>query len=309
MSEKPVFILAPMYEVTDTVFRRLISKLSPPDVFYTEFVNVDGLQSKGRDAIIHRLKFTRKEKPIIAQIWGSKPDNFYKTAKELVEMGFSGIDINMGCPDKNVTKAGLCSALINNRELAKEIIDATKKGAGKLPVSVKTRLGYNSVDYSWHEFLLNQGIDTLIVHARTKKQMSKVPADFEALKEIVKLRDKISPQTKIVGNGDVFTREQGIELASKYRLDGIMIGRGIFRDPFVFSKNSPWDKLSKKQRIKIFKTHAKLWKKTYGDTKPVYILNKFCKIYINNFDGAKELRDDLMKSSSIDELIKKLKSI
>jgi len=309
MQTKTKFILAPMYEVTDTVFRRLISELSPPDVFYTEFVNVDGLQSKGRDAVISKLKFTRKEKPIIAQIWGSKPDNFYKTSQEIVKMGFAGIDINMGCPDKNVTKAGLCSALINNRELAKEIIDATKRGAGKLPVSVKTRLGYNSVDYSWHEFLLNQGIDTLIVHARTKKQMSKVPADYEAMKEIVKLRNKISPNTKIVGNGDVFSKQQGIELAKKYKLDGIMIGRGIFKDPFVFSDNSPWEKLSKKQRVKIFKRHAKLWKKTYGDSKPVYILNKFCKIYINNFDGAKELRDDLMKASSIDELISKLKQI
>ena len=309
MKDKTLYILAPMYEVTDTVFRSIIAELSPPDIFYTEFVNVDGLQSKGREAILPRLKYSKKEKPLIAQIWGSKPENFTSTAKELVEMGFDGIDINMGCPDRNVTRAGLCSALINNRELAKEIIDATKAGAGKLPVSVKTRLGYNSIDYSWHEFLLNQSIDSLIIHARTKKQMSKVPADYEALKEIVKLRDKISPKTKIIGNGDIFSRKHGDDIAKKYKLDGVMIGRGVFRDPYVFSKNSPWEKLSKDERIDIFKKHAKLWKKTYGDNKPVYILNKFCKIYINNFDGAKELRDDLMQSQNIDKLIDKLNKL
>ena len=309
MSAKPIFILAPMYEVTDTVFRSLISDLAPPDIFYTEFVNVDGLQSKGRDAILPRLKYSKKEKPLIAQIWGSKPENFYKTSKELVEMGFDGIDLNMGCPDKNVTKAGLCSALINNRELAEEIIKATKKGAGKLPVSVKTRLGYNSIDYSWHEFLLHQGLDSLIIHARTKKQMSKVPADYEALKQIVRLRDKISPKTKIIGNGDIFTKADGYKIAKKYKLDGVMIGRGVFKDPYIFSEDSPWEKLSKKQRINIFKKHAKLWKKTYGNTKPVYILNKFCKIYINNFEGVKEIRDDLMNCSDVDQLINKLNKL
>lgn len=308
-NSKPFFILAPMYDVTDTVFRSIISDLARPDIFYTEFVNVDGLQSEGRKAILPRLKYSDKETPIIAQVWGANPENYYKTSKELVKLGFAGIDINMGCPDKNVTKQSLCSALINDRELAKQIIDATKKGAGKLPVSVKTRLGYNQVDYSWHEFLLNQNIDMLVIHGRTKKQMSKTPADWEAINEIRKLRDKISPKTKIVGNGDVISKKQGLDLAKKYKLDGIMIGRGIFHDPFVFSDNSPWEELNKEERIQIFKKHALLWKDAYEQTKPVYILNKFCKVYINNFDGAKEIREKLMNCKNIDELISEIDAL
>lgn len=305
-NRKTLFYLAPMYDVTDTVFRSIIADLASPDVFYTEFVNVDGLNSEGSSALLPKLKFSKIETPIIAQVWGANPNNFHKTAKELVKLGFSGIDINMGCPDKNVTNQGLCSALINNRELAAEIISATKKGAAKLPISVKTRLGYSDIDYSWHEFLLEQDIDMLVIHGRTKKQMSKVPADWEAINNIRKLRDKISPKTKIVGNGDVMSRSQGEDLANKYKLDGIMVGRGVFQDPYIFSRNSRWEKMLPKDKIKIYKDHALRFKKEYGNSRPVYILNKFCKIYINNFDGAKEIREKLMNSKSIDDLLENL---
>lgn len=306
---KPFFVLAPMYDVTDTVFRQIVANCAPPDLFFTEFVNVDGLQSPGKKELIKRLQFTPKEKPIIAQIWGLKPDNFYKSAKDLVAMGFDGIDINMGCPDKHVVNNGCCIALINNRDLAKDIIDATKKGAGSLPVSVKTRTGFNDIDLSWHEFLLKQDLAMLTIHGRTKKEMSKVPANWDVIGEIRKLRDKISPETLIVGNGDVESRQQGEELAKKYHLDGIMIATGVFKDPFVFSKNSPWQKLTNQERVDLFIKHAKLFKEVWGDTKPVKILNKFCKIYINNFDGAKELREDLMNSRSIDELLENLSAL
>jgi tRNA-dihydrouridine synthase len=302
---KPFFVLAPMDDVTDTVFRQLIAELAPPDLFFTEFVNTDALQSAGRQAAMKRLQFTPSEKPLIAQIWGKTPENFYKTAQELVQMGFDGIDLNFGCPEKNVVRNNTCSAFIlpQNRELAVEIIQATKDGAGNLPVSVKTRLGFNEIDYSWHELLLKQKLNMLSIHGRTKKQMSKVPAQWDKIAEIRKLRDQLSPTTLIIGNGDVLSRAQGEKLAKQYNLDGIMIGRGIFHDPFVFAKPSLWNDYSKQQRIELYSRHVELFAQTWqvGERK-IQTLNKFCKVYIQSFDGAKELREKLMVASSTDEL-------
>jgi tRNA-dihydrouridine synthase len=302
---RPFFVLAPMDDVTDTVFRQIVADCAPPDLFFTEFVNVDGLQSEGRERLIGKVRFTPKERPIIAQVWGKNPENFKKTAAELVDMGFAGIDINMGCPQKVVVGNGCCSALINNRELAQEIIQAVQEGvAGRVPVSVKTRLGWNSVDYTWHEFLLGQNLAMLTIHGRTRSEMSAVPAHWDAINEIRKLRDRIAPDTIIVGNGDVLTREQGLALAHEYSLDGVMIGRGVFQDPFVFAEHSPWETYSREQKIALYQKHVGLFADTWehGDRR-VAMLNKFCKIYVNGFDGAKELREQLMAAESTAELL------
>lgn len=304
---KPFFVLAPMDDVTDTVFRQVIANLSPPDLFVTEFVNADGLQSPGRDKLLKKLQFTPKERPIVAQLWGKIPENFYKTAREVAEMGFDGIDLNFGCPDKTVVKNGCCIALVNSRGLVGEIIAATKEGAGSLPVSVKTRLGLNAVDYTWSEFLLQQKLNLLTIHGRTAKQLSKVPADWEAIGRVREQRDSLSPTTYIVGNGDVLSRKQGERLARKYRLDGIMIGRGIFQDPFAFAAASPWYGFTKVQRIALYHRHVELFAKTWPrDERKIHTLNKFCKIYINGFDGAKELREKLMQARSAAELLQLL---
>ncbi len=305
-ASKPLFVLAPMDDVTDTVFRQVIADIAPPDLFFTEFVNVDALQSKGREATLPRLKFTNKEKPLIAQVWGLNPENFYKSAKDIVDMGFDGIDLNFGCPIKNVVQNGACSAFIlpENRGRAVEIIKATKEGSASLPVSAKTRLGFNEVDYSWHELLLEQKLNMLTIHGRTKSQMSKAPADWDAIGHIAGIRKKLSPTTLIIGNGDVMTRSQGMQLASKHSLDGIMIGRGIFQDPFVFSPKSPWENYTKAQRIGLYKKHIELFIGTWqNNERKIHTLNKFCKIYINGFDGAKELRDQFMRAQSAAELI------
>lgn len=305
---KPFFVLAPMDDVTDTVFRQLIAELAPPDLFFTEFVNVDALQSAGREPTLKRLRFTDTERPIIAQLWGLKPENFYKSAQEIAKMGFDGIDLNFGCPDKNVVRNGACSALIlpENRGLAVEIIQACKEGAS-LPLSVKTRLGFHDVDHSWHELLLQQKLNMLSIHGRTKKQMSNVPADWEQIGEVRKLRDQISPSTLMVGNGDVLTRAQGTKLAVQHSLDGIMVGRGVFQDPMVFAKDSPWQNYTKDQRIALYRRHVELFAQTWqqGERK-IHTLNKFCKVYIQSFDGAKELREKLMAANSTDELLKLL---
>jgi tRNA-dihydrouridine synthase len=228
-----------------------------------------------------------------------------------VVQGFAGIDLNFGCPDKNVVRNGACSAFIlpENRDQALAIIQATKDGAaGKLPVSVKTRLGFNEVDLSWHELLLKQDIAALTVHGRTKKEMSNVPADWDRIAEIRELRDKLAPGVKIIGNGDVESRKQGLELTEKYRLDGIMIGRGVFHDPFVFAEQSPWTGYPKRQRVDLYRKHVQLFMDTWqaGERK-AHTLNRFCKIYINGFDGAKELRDHLMRATTPDELLTILK--
>lgn len=302
-----------MYEVTDTVFRQVVTDCAPPDLFFTEFVNVDGLQSKGRPVLLNYLRHTEETQPLIAQIWGSDPENFYKTARELVGMGFAGIDINMGCPDRQITKRGCCSALIqpDNRDHALAIIKATQEGAGgSIPVSVKTRLGFREIDFSWHELLLQQKLSMLTIHGRTAKQMSVPPANWEAIKTVRELRDRIAPTTLLIGNGDVENRQHGRDLASRYQLDGFMIGRGIFHDPFAFAEESPWTNLTKQQRIDLYIKHVHLFRKTWGEnTRPVVTLNKFCKIYINGFEGAKEVREQLMRARSCDELLEMLNAL
>ena len=313
---KPFFVLAPMDEVTETVFRQIVQQCAPADLYFTEFVNVDGLQSPGRSKLLKKLRFTPGEGPLVAQLWGLNPDNFEITAREIAdgtlarELGlpkgenFIGVDLNMGCPAKSEVNNGTCSALINNRELAGQIIKATQKGAGDLPVSVKTRLGFNQIDFTWHEFLLSHNIDMLTVHFRTRKQMSKVPAEWHHAPEIIKLRDQIAPQTKIVLNGDVLTRQQGEELAAQYNLDGIMIGRGIFHDPFVFAEDGPlrWANYDMASRIDLLKRHVKLFETTWGDERKFDTLKKFAKVYISDFDGAKELREKIMATETYSEL-------
>jgi tRNA-dihydrouridine synthase len=307
---KPFFVLAPMDDVTDTVFRQIIADCTKPDLMFTEFVNVDGLQSPGRERLLPKLRLTKSEKPVIAQLWGLKPENFYKTTKELAEMGFDGVDLNMGCPVKTVIKNGACAALIHNRGLANEIIDATAEAAGDaLPLSVKTRVGFTTVDMNWIEFLLNKKIlDMLSIHGRTAKQMSKVPADWDLIGQAVPLRNSLSPSTLIVGNGDVTDRRHGLALAKKHKLDGIMIGRGILHDPFALAENSPWGQWTKSQKLDLFAHHIELYVKTYPKLERKFEpLRKFCKLYINGFDGASDLRAAFMETKTPQEALSLLK--
>jgi tRNA-dihydrouridine synthase len=296
---KPFFILAPMDDVTDTAFRQIIAGCAKPDLLFTEFVNVDGLQSAGREHLMHKLKLADKEKPVVAQLWGLKPENFYKTSRELEGLGFSGVDLNMGCPVKTVIKNGACAALINNRQLAGEIIDATRAGTS-LPVSVKTRVGFTTVDMTWIEFLLDKKIlNMLSIHARTARQMSKVSPHYDLLGQAVELRDSLSPATLIVGNGDIMDRPHGLALAKHYRLDGVMIGRGVLHDPFAFAAASPWPGWTKRQKLDLFARHIGLYIETYPENERRFeALRKFCKLYINGFDGAAELRAQFMQTRS-----------
>lgn len=307
---RPFFVLAPMDDVTDIVFREVIADCQAPDVFFTEFVNVDGLQSRGRERLLHKIAKRSVETNLIAQIWGKTPANYEKTASELVGMGFAGIDINMGCPDKSIVKNGCCSALINDRDLAVEIIQAVKRGVnGRVPVSVKLRTGFNQVDFSWPELILQQGIDMLTVHGRTTKEMSKVPARWEDIQTIREIRDRVAPHTLIVGNGDVMSREQGEALAEKHGLDGIMIGRAIFTDPYIFEPNSRWASVTQEEKLQFYIKHVELFMGTYqGKIRNWESLKRMAKIYVHGMEGASAFRDKLMRSKSPDEMLEILKN-
>lgn len=314
-------MLAPMDDVTDTVFRQVVASCAPPDLFFTEFVNVDGLMSVGREHLLKKLRFALHEGRVVVQLWGLRPENFRAVAEQIAdgtlykELGlpdgvhFAGVDLNMGCPAKSEVKSGTCAALIRteSRGLAEAIIAATREGlAGRLPLSVKTRVGFSAVDMTWLDFLLQQDLDMLTVHGRTRSQMSKVPADWRLIGQVRQMRDDLGAQTLIVGNGDVLSRQQGKELAAQHQLDGIMIGRGVFHDPFVFAEDGPikWAAYDKAMRLDLYKRHVELFAATWQEgERPVYTLNKFCKIYVNGFDGAKEMREKLMAATSTDELL------
>lgn len=299
---KPFFALAPMESVTDVVFRHVIASATKPDIFFTEFVNASSFCSpKGVHSTKGRLAFTPDEQPIIAQIWGKNPPEFEIMAKEMADMGFAGIDINMGCPDKAVVRTGSGSALIRTPELAAELIAAAKKSG--LPVSVKTRIGdYKPEEWhNWLKLLLVQDIVNLTVHLRTRKEMSKVPAHYELIPEIKKLRDEIAPQTLLMINGDISDRQQGIEIAKKYGIDGIMIGRGVFTNPYAFEENPT--EHSRDELIGLLRLQLDLHDKYSNEleTRKFDPLKRFFKIYIRNFPGASEMRDKLMHTKNTDE--------
>lgn len=301
---KPIFVLAPMEDVTDTVFRQIVNSCAPPDISFTEFINVEGMNSRGRDSVIHRLKYAQSEHPVVAQVWGTKPDDYKKAAEEIVEMGFDGIDINMGCPQKDVMKNGACAAMISRPSLARDVVQAVKDGAaGRIPVSVKTRIGQkNIVTEEWLSHLLSLGIDALTVHGRTVAEMSKVPAHWDEIAKAVALRDRESPATIIIGNGDVASRADGLSKIAQYGVDGVMIGRGVFDDPWVFDSSNPKKEHSHRELLELMKRHVALFESTWGKTKNYAVLKKFYKIYIKGFDKASDFRVKAMETNSPQEV-------
>jgi tRNA-dihydrouridine synthase len=332
-----------MANVTDSVFRKLFAKYGKPDVTWTEFVSADGLVSPGRKNLMHDLEYTEAERPIVAQLFTGHPEAMKKAAALVKKLKFDGLDINMGCPDRAVEKQGGGAANIKNPENAIKVIQAAREGflnpKSKIlnPVSVKTRIGYNKYEPEWIKLLLNQKLPVLTVHLRTRKEMSDVPAHWELMPEIIKMRDEISPETLIIGNGDVESLEQAVEYANKYGCDGVMIGRGIFGAPWFFAelqatgteaKRIPRevDKIlvnftgemkrasrhigvapekSPAERLQILLEHTLLFEKTFCPSgkptkriKNFAVMKKHFKAYVNGWDGAKELRIKLMETEN-----------
>jgi len=320
---KPFFVTAPMANVTDSVFRKLFVKYGKPDVIWTEFVSADGLISAGKKKLLTDLEFTPKERPIVAQLFTGHPEAMKKAATIVAKLGFDGLDINMGCPDRAVERQGGGSALIKNQEAAIEVLRAAREGVrsigkgvrsiGKgvrrreIPISIKTRLGYKTIDLDWIKLLLEQKLPALIVHLRTRKEMSDFSAHWEVMPEIIKLRDQISPKTLIIGNGDVQSLDDARSKAKKYGCDGVMIGRGIFGKPWFFNKHVK--EKTPKERLEIMVEHAKLFEKDFGSNKSgekhlknFEVMRKHFKAYVSGWDGAKELRVKLMEAENTGEV-------
>jgi nifR3 family TIM-barrel protein len=323
------FALAPMANVADSVFRKLIAKYGKPDIMWMEFVSADGLISAGRKKLLIDLVYSEKERPVVAQLFTGHPPAMCEAAKIVAGLDFDGLDINMGCPDRSVEKQGGGAAMMKDRKAALEVLESARAGFDG-PVSVKTRIGYNKVDLDWIGLLLRQDLPALTVHLRTRKEMSDVPAHWELMPEIIKMRDKIQAsipkkdRTLIIGNGDVESLADGVIKCKKYGCDGVMIGRGIFGKPWLFEniKNEKVKSKNPKDRLKILLEHTKLFEKTYcsqpagGKSKKrlknFAVMKKHFKAYVSGWDGAKELRVKLMETDNykevkmaVDEYLKK----
>ncbi len=328
--KKPILVLAPMADVTDAAFRRVIAKYSKQqgklDVMWTEFVSADGLayaSPEGKEKLMRDLVYDESERPIVAQFFGSHPETMKEAGRLAVRLGFDGADINMGCPDKSVMRQKAGAALIKNPKLARELIRALREGAQEeadklgvpmIGISVKTRVGYNKVEIDeWIPELLAEGLDALIIHCRTMKEMSKVPARWEHVKEVVALRDKLQPdgakKTLILGNGDILDAEDGRKKAEENNGDGAMLGRAIFGNPWLFdghlSRSSDGQAkmpISPKEKLEVLLEHTRLFEVLLGDIKNFAIMKKHYKAYVKGWEGASELRARLMEANSADEV-------
>src|SRR3989338_5904893 len=307
MLKRPIFVLAPLANVTDAAFRFIIAKYGKPDVMWTEFVSCDGLVSAGKEKLVIDLKYTEGERPIVAQFFGSKPENFYKCAVLARELEFDGIDINMGCPDRAVEKQGAGAALCKNPKLAAELIQAAKEGAesagGRMPVSAKIRLGYNKDELdNWLPKLLEAEPAVITLHARTRKEMSLVPAHCDRIADAVKIRKDLESQTLIFGNGDVKDRHEAELRVRETGCDGVMIGRGIFGNQWLFSSKRDYKSVPLEEKLAVMLEHTFLFEKIFKGVKNFDLMKKHYKAYATGFDGAKELRVMLMAARNVKEV-------
>lgn len=334
---RPIFTLAPMADVTDAAFRRIIAKYSRmgkkgggPDVMWTEFVSADGLCSVGKEALLLDLAFSESERPIVAQLFTSNPDKMREAAKLVAELGFDGLDINMGCPDRSIEKQKAGAAMMKDPDNAIAVIKAAREGvaakgtetfSAAIPISVKTRIGYNNVDLNWIRILLEQKLPAVTVHLRTRKEMSDAGAHWELMPEIVKLRDRISPETLIIGNGDVVSLADAKEKAEKAGCDGVMFGRAIFGNPWLFDVEKVESQESVRSKVEdteisrseievlhVMIKHTELFEELLGDKKSFAVMKKHYKAYVSGWNGAKELRAKLMETKDVSEVKKIIKN-
>ena len=298
--KKPILALAPMADVTDAAFRRIIAKYGKPDVLWTEFVSADGLFLGGYDSLIKDLEYSASERPIVAQFFTSSPAMMRRAASLAVNLGFDGVDINMGCPDKHVEKRGAGANLMKHPESAQEIIWAAKEGAGALPVSVKTRIGWSQDELeTFLPALLETEPAVITIHARTRNEMSLVPARWEHIRRAVEIRDRMGKDTLVFGNGDVASVADGLLKAGQTGCDGVMIGRAIFGNPWLFAKGAP--AICPGEKLNVLVEHCKLFEELLPH-KSFAIMKKHFKAYVKGWDGAKEVRARLMETRNAAEV-------
>ena len=321
----PFFVLAPMADVTDVAFRRMIAKygahtradgtVGGPDVMWTEFVAADGLvraTPEGKVKLMADLLYAEEERPIVAQLFTRNEEHMEYAAKLCLDLGFDGIDINMGCPAGAIIDQGCGAAMIKTPELARAIIRAAKRGAksddGGIPVTVKTRLGYNTDQVEeWIPQLLAERPAALTVHARTRKEMSKVPARWERVARVVELRDELAPEVKIIGNGDALSLADAHAKVAASGADGVMLGRAIFGNPWLFHPEKTADMVPLAEKLKVMLEHTYLFCELLPH-KNFALMKKHYKAYVHGFAGAQEFRSELMNQETpeaIEELVKK----
>lgn len=310
--QTPLLMLAPMEDVTDTVFRQIVLENSDSNhlhLLFTEFVSTDGLcHPTGYQNVTHRFKVSQNERnllkqkdvKIVAQIWGNNPDKFAKAIRLIEEnFEFDGFDINMGCPVRNVVAHGSCSALIDQPQLAKEIIEASRAATNK-PLSVKTRLGVKKIDTErWITTLLSCPIDAITLHGRIQKQMSDGEASWDEIAKAVELRNSLNSSIKIIGNGDILSLDQANNKIDQTGVNGVMIGRGIFKNPWLFQ--SPDNQINTEDKLSTLLRHLHLFREIWGNQKNFAILRRFFKIYLSGFEGASELRHQIMMTTTFDD--------
>ncbi len=316
---KPFFVLAPMADVTDAAFRLLIAKYSAhtrsdgtvggPDVMWTEFVSADGLvlaPEEGKQKLLKDLLYTEAERPIVAQLFSSSPAHMEAAAAMALALGFDGVDINMGCPDKSIEKQGCGAAMIKNPPNAIAVIEAAIRGATSdkktIPVSVKTRLGYNMDELeTWLPAILSTNVAAVTIHARTRKDMSDVPARWERIARAVEIRNALGSPARIIGNGDALSIADAKDKALQSGADGVMLGRAIFGNPWLFHPEHDLSNVSIEERLRVMVEHTHLFEKLLPH-KNFATMKKHYKAYVNGFDGAKELRVRLMEAADANEI-------
>lgn len=310
---RPILALAPMADVTDPAYRKLIAEIAPADVFWTEFVSADGLyatRTRGvmpdsENPLVRDLKYSEGERPIVAQFFGNNPETIAYAATLAKELGFDGVDINMGCPDRAIEKQGAGAAMMKTPEKVAEIVAAAREGG--LPVSVKTRIGYNRDEIdAWIPAVLATKPDALTVHLRTRKEMSLVPAHWELASKLIDLRDTLSPETILLGNGDIKTRSEALAKIEETGIDGVMLGRGIFGNPWLFSTDET--EKTKEEKLLMLIRLAEYFDEL-RPRKSFHIMKKHFKAFVHGWHGAAEDRARLMEAGSLEELKELIKTV
>ncbi len=296
--------LAPLENFTDIVYRQVLCQIGKPDVMFTEFMNVDVFCTLGRDGIRRRVLYEEIERPLIIQLWGVEPQNYTETISYLLKEGIrpDGFDLNMGCSIDNLTRDGSGARLITTPKRAKEIIHAAQDAAQDVPVSVKTRLGFYEIETeAWSTMLLSQGLSMLTMHGRIGRKKYGEPANWAEIRKVVALRDALAPQTKVIGNGDIRSVQEGEEKAQAAGTDGYMIGREAMLHPWVFTGRSKAE-ITRKERLDALVLHIQLYEKHYGEERPFHSQHKYFRSYMNNFSDARILRREMDQCHSPQEV-------
>jgi tRNA-dihydrouridine synthase B len=298
---RPIACLAPMDGYTDTAFRRIVRSLNPEVVLFSEFTSINGIEHS--DFVRSRLNFQKDEAPYLIQLFGNEPELFARIVESFQDSGINGVDINMGCPSKNIIKSNSGGSLMKERDLACKIVDACCK-ATDLPVSVKTRLGWDDKSHL-NEFvsgLVDAGASMISIHGRTFKQKYKGVADWDPIYE---LKEKIN--VPVIGNGDLSGKDHALQMMKN--LDGYMIGRASIGDPWVFWSDLERKQITLKDKISVMIHHFQLTLEFKEERRTLIEFRKYVAGYVRGFNGAKGCRSLLMKCTTEKEFIVEAKFI